>query len=121
MNDPPILQYPTVLFHEPSRGESLVDFLHLRVGKGDPYFRHFIFSEEVIDQLDMRTQKSGVCQMLIQCFGSAFPHSRSLDVDTDKILPGKCAGQTYRILSFTASQLQHDGMIVPKKAVPFTF
>src|SRR5690554_1125588 len=118
MNDPLTLQYPAVGFHKPCGGESLVDLLHLRVGEGDPYFRYLLLCEKVIDQLDMRTQKGDVCKLLIQCFCSPFPHACPLDVDADKVLIGIFAGQSHRVLSFAATQLQNDGMVVPEKAVP---
>ena len=51
VDDSARFQYMAILLHEPGGGEPFVDFLHLGIGKRDPYFRHLVLGEETVQEL----------------------------------------------------------------------
>ena len=105
-------EYLLVERHEAGRGEPLAHLLHLRVGEGNPDFRHLARSEEAVDQFDVGPQEGYILYSLLERLFGAAPHAGPLDVDADKVLLRKATGQPYGIFALAATQLEHDGVVV---------
>ena len=87
----------------------------LRVGEGDPYFRHLTRGKSPFDQFDLHAQKGHIFQPLVQGRFGAAPHPGTFDVDAYEIFVRILAGQGYGIIAFAATQFQNQGIAVAKK------
>ena len=120
MDQSSVRKNQAVALHEVRGGETLGGFLHLRVRKSDPDFRDFIGKKEVWKHLNIDAQEGRILQAEgFGLFGSG-PHTCTLDVDSQEILPGITCGQSDRIFSVSAAQFEHDGMVVAKHLVPMS-
>ena len=110
-----IAQETAIAFHEIGGRQTFRSLLHLRVGEGQPDFTDFVRSKEAVDDFDIRTQESHVLQTFLQGFRRSGPHACPLDVHPDEILVRILACQSDGVFATSASQLQHDRMVVPEK------
>ena len=100
---------------EVSRSEAFINLFHLRVGKSNPYFTHFIFIKKMVDNIYPGTDKSTVIKTLLISDCGAGPHSGTFNIYTDKIFFGESASQFHGIFTLTASQFKNYRIIISKK------
>ena len=93
----------TIACKEVSGGKAFSDFLHLGIGESEPDFRHLSRGKEFVDKLDVGAQKAHVLQPSLFGFCGTTPHSRSLDIDTDKVLVGKETPKSYAVFTPAAA------------------
>lgn len=107
-----------VSFKEECRTEALVDILHLRVRKCEPYLLNLVRGKETVDKLNVGAQKCDVGQMAVKSFFRAFVHSSTLYVYTNEINIGEAAGQPNGVFPLSASQLKNYRVAVIEVQLP---
>ena len=84
----------------------------MRGGEGDPNLSHFILGEEMLDLVDAGTEKRHIIQAFLVRLLQSAPDAGAFDVDTYIINITMGTSQTDGVLTFAATQLQHDGVVV---------
>ena len=103
VNDAAVAQDIAVIVQEARRCQALVDFLHLRVGEGNPYLGHLVGGKHAVNQLDAGAQEGHIRQAE---FGSQFgsgPHAGTLDVHADVILAREALSESHGIFPLAAA------------------
>ena len=103
--------------HEKGGGEALGGFLHLRVGEGNPYLVHLGGREEEVDYLDVGPQKRHVGHALLHRLLGTRPHTCALDVDADVVAFGVRGGKPDGVVTPSAPEFEHDGMVVVEEGI----
>jgi hypothetical protein len=113
MNDSSLLKKIAIAVHEKRGREALLLTSDLRVGKSNPYLRHFFSGEERLYEFYAGAQESHILKtMFLSIFGS-FPQTGSLDIHSD-IIAGRIAlGKVYGIVSLAAAQFEHYRVVIP--------
>lgn len=101
-----------IAIQETRGSKSFRDLLHLGVAEGDPNLRHFVGCKELLDEFDVSAYKGYVGELFLQCSRSTCPHSCALDVDADEVLFGITSSKTNGVFALTATQFEHNGMLV---------
>lgn len=112
MHDAAVDKEAAVALHEVGGSEALARILHLRVGKGEPYFLHLVGTEETVYYLDACTQEGYVSELFLQGLFCSRPHSCALDVDADEVDVGIQPCQAHGVFAAAAAQLEHDGVVI---------
>ena len=109
-----ISQETPVALHEEGGRKAFARILHLRIAEGEPDFLYFSFAEEPVDDLDVRTKESDVGESFVESLLGTLVHTGTLDVNPDEVHVGIEPRQPYGVLSLSASQLQHNRVLVMK-------
>src|SRR5690554_2819154 len=95
---------------------------YLWIRKSNPDLAYFIFSKSMIDQLYLRSQKPNIGQIIFNRSFGASTETSSFDINTNKIFLRKSLSQSHGVFTFSATQLQNNGIVIFKKIfVPVAF
>ena len=90
----------------------------LGVWERDPYPGHFAGGKIGLHQVNLRTQKSDILQILFNRFPCANPYPVPFQVHADKIVVGVKPAQAEGIFSLATGQFKGDGMGISKMVLP---
>ena len=87
-------QKAAIAFEKMGGGESFGHLLHLRIGEREPNFSDFSGRKKLVDEFDVRTEKSHVVHALVVGFCCPAPHACAFDIHPNKIF---CRGRVRRV------------------------
>ena len=120
MNESIVGQKAAIAFEKVGGSESFGHLLHLRIGEREPNFSDFAGCKELVDEFDVRTEKSHVVHAFVVGCCCPAPHACAFDIHPDKIFVGEEFAESHAVFASSAAEFEHDGVLVFEEVtVPF--
>ena len=121
VDDTARFQELAVTLQEQRTGKAGILTFKLRIGKREPDFTNFTWTEESLYKLDSCAQKCHIIQLFLCSSLSSLPKSCSFYVNSYVIPVRNSSGKVYRVLPFPASQFEHDRLVLGEhRPIPMT-